>query len=117
MDLNLSPPRSPLKKRRTSPEELQLSIKCTVPKFTDSKLRRSAEQSVLTANDELFLNTNHSMSDKSIQWVIACKFVIAANWKVSACRIPSNMHFFVDDQKNLCALVENENCPLTRDVV
>jgi len=110
---------SPLKKRRTN-----AYLKCiehNIPKYSDHKLRVNPKASAFAAEDCLFLNPGGEVINdhrsKYTQWVLACKFIIAANWKVEGSRIPPNMHFFVDDQQNICALVENENSPVTNDVV
>jgi len=110
---------SPPKKRRTN-----AYLKCierNIPKYGDHKLRVNPKASAFAAEDGLFLNPGGGVindhRNKYTQWVLACKFIIAANWKVEGSRIPQNMHFFVDDQQNICALVENENSPVTNDVV
>jgi len=108
-------PRSPLKKRRMS--AYLKSITRDVPLLTDCKLRVNPQESALAVDDCLFLSPLGSVNEKYMQWVLACKFTIAANWKVAGNRIPDEMHFFVDDQKNFCALISNPHSDTTHHVV
>lgn len=114
-DIPFAAPRSPLKKRRTN--AYLKSIERTIPAFNDFKLRIDPRASANTADDALFLNPTGRVNERHTQWVLASKFVIAANWKVDGNRIPQNMRFFVDEQQNLCAFIEDEHCDITRDVV
>lgn len=88
-----------------------------LPIYTDSKLRVDPRKSDLATQDALFLNPNESINNKYSRWLVACKFMIAANWQVPGCRIPENMHFYVDDQQNLCALVWDVHDQSTRGIV
>jgi len=106
---------SPLKKRRMN--AYLTSIERDIPILTDSKLRANPEASSEAADDSLFLSPLGSANEKYTRWVLACKFTIAASWKVDDNRIPEQMHFFVDDQQNFCALISNALSETTKDVV
>jgi len=126
---------SPPKKRRIDSSATKVAAKpflreitCKVPWFTDSKMQINAAYSRSAANDDLFLKTVGALSDeKYTRWVLACKFVIAADLRLDRHhvlggndkhRIPENMRFFfVDHQRNLCAVIDDGPSDLDIDVV
>eukprot|EP01083_Nonionella_stella_P188829 696975_1 len=84
--------------------------------FTVHKLQFNKTLTQNAANDQSFNKQPSSKQSQYIRWVIACKFIIASGLKLDSYdvlgmnrhKIPQNMYFYVDDQKNLCAVIRDD---------
>jgi len=80
-------------------------------------------------NNALFGGIEYNqMNYNTIRWMLACKFVIASNLKIDQydClgmhrnKIPTNMHFYVDQTLNICCIInhkENEKCSMSQNII
>eukprot|EP00485_Elphidium_margaritaceum_P010503 CAMPEP_0202706162 /NCGR_PEP_ID=MMETSP1385-20130828/18620_1 /ASSEMBLY_ACC=CAM_ASM_000861 /TAXON_ID=933848 /ORGANISM="Elphidium margaritaceum" /LENGTH=359 /DNA_ID=CAMNT_0049364569 /DNA_START=200 /DNA_END=1279 /DNA_ORIENTATION=- len=83
--------------------------------FNAEKLLFDAQYTEKYSNDPLFSTAPSTKPAAFVRWVLACKFIIASQLKLSTYqilgmqrnKIPSNMHFYVDKQQNLCALISH----------
>lgn len=102
----------PLKKQRRM--NCLTEIKNMKPAFSAERLQINMKYTQNAADDDLFCKPPCSKSSSYIRWVLACKFMIASQLRLSSYqilgmqrnRIPENMHFFVDEQQNLCAVLK-----------
>jgi hypothetical protein len=113
---------SPRKKRRT----ICLALKSQKQRFSLDKLKYSRTLTEASANDDLFNRPQTANNYAHIQWILACKFIIASNYcfdhydvlGMNRSKIPKNFSFFVDEQENICAVIRNcENCKISTDIV
>eukprot|EP01083_Nonionella_stella_P262733 893127_1 len=103
------------------------AIKNIKKQFTISKLQINKTNSIFIANDSLFNKQLCTKQSQYIRWVIACKFIIATGVQFDSynChgmhrnKIPQNMYFYVDNQKNLCALIYNttQNNSISNNII
>lgn len=104
----------PFKKQRQN--LINKKIEEFMPRFSMEKLEINREYSENAANDALFHQQETTKKCSQIRWVLACKFIIASQLRffnqydvlgMHRNKIPQNMYFYVDNQKNLCAVIKH----------
>mmetsp|Transcript_37340 Transcript_37340/g.33007 ORF Transcript_37340/g.33007 Transcript_37340/m.33007 type:complete len:400 (-) Transcript_37340:273-1472(-) len=123
----------PYKKRKRQNLQsiaIQDAIQHYQQSFNADKLCFNRAYTIAAATkDPLFAQPAYNaMNPSAVRWVLACKFIIASQLRLDQydClgmhrnKIPQNMYFYVDQQNNLCCIInhdKNENNSMSQKII